>query len=136
MSMTDLSAAIEAGRRSQGRRYLATPRGRTMALAASVGVRKRTDQVLAYVSPTTHAELVRRAAELDIAVNGFAAYLIERAIRDILPGLPQRSRPNPIVSCACGCGARFEQMDGDSRPRRFVVGHNRRRVAAAEAAAP
>jgi hypothetical protein len=34
--------------------------------------------------------------------------------------------PNPIVSCACGCGQRFARFDrsGFGRPRRFVRGHN------------
>lgn len=33
---------------------------------------------------------------------------------------------NPIIKCACGCGARFRKFDGQGlgRPRRFVPGHN------------
>ena len=34
--------------------------------------------------------------------------------------------PNPLVSCACGCGGRFRRYDNDRRPRRFLVGHARR----------
>lgn len=31
----------------------------------------------------------------------------------------------PIVSCACGCGATFRQLDGhNKRARRYVSGHN------------
>ncbi|HEY1956727.1 MAG TPA: HNH endonuclease [Polyangiaceae bacterium] len=32
--------------------------------------------------------------------------------------------PNPIVSCACGCGVTFDKYDASCRPRRFVTGHN------------
>lgn len=32
--------------------------------------------------------------------------------------------PNPIVACACGCGATFHRFDNTNRPRRFVSGHN------------
>lgn len=31
---------------------------------------------------------------------------------------------NPVVSCACGCGVRFQRYDDFGRPRRFVSGHN------------
>jgi hypothetical protein len=31
----------------------------------------------------------------------------------------------PIISCACGCGARFRKFDGhNKKARRFVQGHN------------
>lgn len=36
---------------------------------------------------------------------------------------------NPMVACACGCGARFRLFDGTGRPRRYVSGHNVRRDA-------
>jgi len=36
-----------------------------------------------------------------------------------LPG-----EPNPLVSCACGCGQTFARYDANGRPRRFVSGHN------------
>lgn len=36
-----------------------------------------------------------------------------------LPG-----EPNPVVPCACGCGATFERYDESGRSRRFVSGHN------------
>jgi hypothetical protein len=32
--------------------------------------------------------------------------------------------PNPLVACACGCGARFSRYDAGNRPRRFLPGHN------------
>lgn len=43
-----------------------------------------------------------------------------------LPGnVRQRhDQPNPIVSCRCGCGAKFRRFDSSGRPRRFVTGHN------------
>lgn len=31
---------------------------------------------------------------------------------------------NPVVPCACGCGATFATFDASGRPRRFVTGHN------------
>lgn len=36
-----------------------------------------------------------------------------------LPG-----EPNPLIECACGCGATFEKYDPHKRPRRFISGHN------------
>lgn len=35
-----------------------------------------------------------------------------------------KDQPNPVISCACGCGATFEKFDRCNRPRRFVAGHN------------
>lgn len=32
--------------------------------------------------------------------------------------------PNPLISCACGCGAEMPKFDAIGRPRRFVSGHN------------
>lgn len=34
--------------------------------------------------------------------------------------------PNPVTSCACGCGDTFLKYDTSNRPRRFVSGHNAR----------
>jgi hypothetical protein len=39
-------------------------------------------------------------------------------------GLRNPGEPNPLIACACGCGQEFEKFDGDSRPRRFISGHN------------
>jgi len=33
---------------------------------------------------------------------------------------------NPLVKCACGCGAKFRRYDSTRRIRRFVSGHNLR----------
>jgi hypothetical protein len=35
-------------------------------------------------------------------------------------------QPNPLIQCACGCGASLKQYDSDKRPRRFINGHNGR----------
>lgn len=32
--------------------------------------------------------------------------------------------PNPVVTCACGCGETFLQYDDQGRPRQYVSGHN------------
>lgn len=31
---------------------------------------------------------------------------------------------NEVISCACGCGERFEKFDRWSRPRSYLSGHN------------
>lgn len=31
---------------------------------------------------------------------------------------------NPIVVCACGCGANFKKFDTSNRPRKYISGHN------------
>lgn len=41
-----------------------------------------------------------------------------------LPG-----EPNPLIACACGCGAQLARFDTSKRPRRFVTGHNMPRAA-------
>lgn len=39
-------------------------------------------------------------------------------------GLRMPGERNPVISCACGCGARFRKFDGQGRPRRlFKSGH-------------
>lgn len=38
--------------------------------------------------------------------------------------------PNPLVACACGCGALLTRYDEAKRERRFVQGHNVRHGAA------
>jgi hypothetical protein len=32
---------------------------------------------------------------------------------------------NPVVTCLCGCGGRFDRYDRWGRPRRYISGHNR-----------
>lgn len=44
--------------------------------------------------------------------------------RKLERGLREPGTANPIVTCACGCGARFRKYDRSNRPRRFVTGHN------------
>lgn len=31
---------------------------------------------------------------------------------------------NPVITCACGCGARLDKFDSVGRPRMFLSGHN------------
>lgn len=119
-----LNDQIDASRRSEGRRRAPGTLARTRALAASAGVLKRTEQVrVVYLSPATHDELLKRAAELGVVVGGLAAYLIEIGISKAFPGR-RRLKPNPIISCGCGCGRMFEERDADNRPRKFLRGHN------------
>lgn len=33
-------------------------------------------------------------------------------------------KPNPLITCACGCGKRFSLYDRARRRRRFISGHN------------
>lgn len=40
-----------------------------------------------------------------------------------------RRKPRVLVSCACGCGTQIETPDAKGRARRFISGHNGRRVA-------
>jgi len=35
---------------------------------------------------------------------------------------------NRMVNCACGCGERFRRFDDSNRPRKFVSGHNMRKL--------
>lgn len=42
-------------------------------------------------------------------------------------------KPNPIVSCACGCGTTFLKYDSFRRPRKYVAGHNNLKDAGLEA---
>ena len=39
-------------------------------------------------------------------------------------GLRMPDEPNPMVDCACGCGAPFPKYDASGRPRRYISGHN------------
>lgn len=39
-------------------------------------------------------------------------------------GLRGPDDPNPVIACACGCGAMFTRFDATNRPRRYVPGHN------------
>jgi hypothetical protein len=36
--------------------------------------------------------------------------------------------PNPRLSCECGCGKEFAKYDSSGRPRKFISGHNGRKV--------
>lgn len=41
-----------------------------------------------------------------------------------------RRKPRTVVACECGCGTLFETPDRWGQDRRFVSGHNRKKVAA------
>lgn len=43
--------------------------------------------------------------------------------------LRRPDEPNPIVECACGCGGTLTAFDYQGRSRRFISGHNARKVA-------
>jgi len=57
-------------------------------------------------------------------VTGNAGHHVHHRTRDDLrsPG-----ELNPMISCACGCGATFRKYDSSNRPRQFVSGHNMKR---------
>jgi hypothetical protein len=54
------------------------------------------------------------------------ADIAEHQLEHRKPGsnLRKPREPNPLISCACGCGAEFQRFDNSRRPRRFVPGHN------------
>lgn len=54
--------------------------------------------------------------------SSIAAHRAEH--RTVDRGLREFNASNPMVSCACGCGAKFLKYDQGNRPRRFVSGHN------------
>lgn len=81
MSLADIAAAIDNSRRSNGRRRSNGPFGRTRALAASIGVLKRTEQVPLVISADAHAALLKRAGVLNVHATGLAAFLIESTLQ-------------------------------------------------------
>ena len=40
--------------------------------------------------------------------------------------LRKPDEPNPLIECACGCGAKFLKYDSHNRPRRYLTGHWRK----------
>lgn len=57
-------------------------------------------------------------------VTGNAGHFVHHRRRN--KGLRMPGEGNPIVACACGCGAVFAKFDETGRPRRYVSGHNMR----------
>lgn len=51
-----------------------------------------------------------------------AEHHFEHRVRE--RGLRRPQQENPLVRCACGCGAALTAFDRQNRPRRFVSGHN------------
>lgn len=60
----------------------------------------------------------------NIEVLDIADHRAEHRRRD--RGLRLPGQRNPVVTCRCGCGARFRKYDESNRPRRYVQGHNLR----------
>jgi hypothetical protein len=61
-----------------------------------------------------------RPSNLEVCPSTAHHHVRHRRRKDLrVPG-----EPNPVVSCACGCGRRFRRYDAFNRPRRFVSGHN------------
>lgn len=54
-------------------------------------------------------------------VSSVADHLVYHRERDDLR-LPDES--NPLIKCACGCGAEFLKYDNHNRPREYKPGHN------------
>ncbi len=44
------------------------------------------------------------------------------------PENQQYGEANTMIECACGCGSTFIKYDKKRRPRRFLVGHHRRKT--------
>lgn len=55
-------------------------------------------------------------------VLGVAEHQIKHRKKD--KGLRVPGQANPIITCACGCGAELETFDRAGRPRRYISGHN------------
>ena len=62
-----------------------------------------------------------RAGNLELK-NGNAEHCYEH--RKINSNRRKPAEPNREVSCACGCGKRFEYYDNTGRPRKYIVGHH------------
>ena len=73
-----------------------------------------------------HADTNKRNNEHDnlIVVSGDAEHAVHHRRVDRKVPLRTPGQENPIIDCACGCGARISRYDASNRPRRFVTGHN------------
>lgn len=62
-----------------------------------------------------------RPENIEVVESGFAHRVKHRkhATDRQLP-----HEPNPLITCACGCGDMFPKFDPSGRPRAFVTGHN------------
>lgn len=56
-----------------------------------------------------------------LVVMGNSGYLFHHRERQ---DTRKPGEENALISCECGCGARFPKYDSSGRPRRFVSGHN------------
>jgi hypothetical protein len=80
--------------------------------------------------PLLHEEIVHHKdgnklnnspENIEIVVGNFEHYFLHRS-----PNSNKRKpgEENPILHCACGCGAILTKYDNSNRPRRFISGHN------------
>jgi hypothetical protein len=87
IAITDMTPDLPAferarvGKTATSKRRSRHPTGQTRALLETVQARKRTEQVLLYLSAEAHNELNRRAERLGVFPSGLAAYLIEITMR-------------------------------------------------------
>lgn len=64
-------------------------------------------------------------ANLEV-VESIAVHRVRHRSRE--KGLRLPDEANPTIVCACGCGLVFPKFDKSNRPRRFISGHNGRKV--------
>lgn len=60
----------------------------------------------------------------NIVIEPSIAHHLRHHRRPEGPRLRDPDEINIVVSCACGCGARFRRFDRAGRARRFISGHN------------
>lgn len=46
-----------------------------------------------------------------------------KELHRLMRGMRKIGEANPVIACACGCGATLEKFDSTDRPRRYLVGH-------------
>ena len=57
----------------------------------------------------------------NLEVLTFDEHAAEHRVRS---DLRHKGEENPLVNCACGCGAQLEKYDAQGRPRRYMPSHN------------
>lgn len=68
-----------------------------------------------------HNKQDNRPENLEV-VSDNAAHLYHHRVKET--GKRKPGEPNPIISCACGCGNNFPKYDRTNRPRIYITGHN------------
>jgi len=120
----------KGGRSLTSHGYVIVKVGPTHPLAHATGyayehrlVASRARGTMLNADEVTHHRNERKAdnvpANLEV-LNSHAEHAVRHRVRTDLktPG-----DPNPIIACACGCGAHFNKYDQWNRPRRYVAGH-------------